>query len=247
MTEPQFDTEALFCEDYLYFFATEEQARGDRSASEAGVAHRLLDLSPDSAVLDLACGHGRLANRLAERGCEVTGLDITPLFLDHARRDADRRGVSVDYVCGDMRRLPWSERFDAVLNWATAFGYFDDAGNKLVLSQVHRALRPGGRFALDVENYTTALRRKDPTVVERYSNLLVDHSRHDPLSGRTFVDRTLVRDGRVRHVPYSVRLFTFPEIKEWLLEVGFRDVTGHGDTGRPLTADDERMIVLAHR
>lgn len=34
------------------------------------------------AVLDLACGHGRIANRLAARGAEVAGLDVTPRFLE---------------------------------------------------------------------------------------------------------------------------------------------------------------------
>jgi SAM-dependent methyltransferase len=77
-------------------------------------------------VLDLACGHGRIANRLAARGARVTGLDATPLFLDLARRDANARGVDVDYLEGDMRTLPWTGRFDRVVNWFTAFGYFDD-------------------------------------------------------------------------------------------------------------------------
>ena len=63
-------------------------------------------------VLDLACGHGRIANRLAERGARVTGLDRTPLFLEVARRDAADRRVEVEYVEGDMRELPWEERFD---------------------------------------------------------------------------------------------------------------------------------------
>jgi ubiquinone/menaquinone biosynthesis C-methylase UbiE len=64
----------------------------------------LLKLEPDIAVLDLAWGQGRIANRLAERGARVTGLDATALFLDRARHDAAPRG-DVDYVEGDMRLL----------------------------------------------------------------------------------------------------------------------------------------------
>ncbi|MFD2416916.1 methyltransferase domain-containing protein [Amycolatopsis pigmentata] len=47
-------------------------------------------------VLDLACGHGDLANRLAARGCRVTGLDSSEIFLDRARADAAAVDVSVD-------------------------------------------------------------------------------------------------------------------------------------------------------
>jgi SAM-dependent methyltransferase len=102
------------------------------------------------AVLDLACGHGRIANRLVARGAEVTGLDVTPRFLELAREDAAARGVEVEYVQRDMRSLPWTERFDRVVNWFTAFGYFDD-GNRKVLAEVARALRPGGRLAIELD------------------------------------------------------------------------------------------------
>ena len=78
-------------------------------------------------VLDLACGHGDLANRLAAHGCRVTGLDSSAVFLARARADAAASGVSVNYVAGDMGQIPWTGRFDRVLNWSTAFGYFDDA------------------------------------------------------------------------------------------------------------------------
>ena len=117
MTQPQFDAEGLFTDDYLYFFADHLEERSD---AEADLIWRLLGLEPGMEVLDLACGHGRIANRLAGRGCRVTGLDSTELFLDHARRDAAERNVTVEYVHGDMRELPWRDRFDAIFNWFTA-------------------------------------------------------------------------------------------------------------------------------
>jgi 2-polyprenyl-3-methyl-5-hydroxy-6-metoxy-1,4-benzoquinol methylase len=99
----------------------------------------LLGLADGAEVLDLACGHGRIANRLAGMGARVTGLDATPLFLDLGRADARRRGVTVDYVHGDMRAIPWTDRFEAVVSWFTAYGYFDDAQNRTVLAQVYQA------------------------------------------------------------------------------------------------------------
>src|SRR5262249_46965778 len=78
----------------------------------AELAWRLAELRPGMSVLDLACGHGELANRLAARGCQVTGLDYSAVFLDRARADAAAAGVSADYMAGDMRQLPWTGRFD---------------------------------------------------------------------------------------------------------------------------------------
>jgi SAM-dependent methyltransferase len=132
-----FDAAPMYDEDYLYFFAASHDRSefavhgpvvpGTDSPGEATaeLAWRLLDLQPGMSVLDLACGHGDLANRLAARGCRVTGLDSSAVFLDRARADAAAAGVSVGYVAGDMRQIPWTRRFDRVVNWSTAFGYFD--------------------------------------------------------------------------------------------------------------------------
>jgi SAM-dependent methyltransferase len=244
MTEPAFDVEGVFDEDYLYFYADRLEARGD----EAGLIWRLLELEPGMEVLDLACGHGRIANVLAAHGCRVTGLDATPLFLDLARRDAAARGVTVAYVEGDMRALPWTERFDRVINWFTAFGYFDDAGNRLVLSEVARALKPGGRFAIELQNRDGIIRQFQPASVdERDGDLLIDRRWFEPLTGRVVSERTVVRGGQVRRVPYFVRMFTFTELRDWLLGAGFASVEGYGEDGGTLTLESRRMIVVARR
>jgi SAM-dependent methyltransferase len=77
--------------------------------------------------------------------------------LDRARADAAAARVSVEYVAGDMRQIPWTGRFDRVVNWSTAFGYFDDTTNRAVLDGIVRVLRPGGRLAMDLDNLTAFL------------------------------------------------------------------------------------------
>jgi SAM-dependent methyltransferase len=240
-----FDTEGLFDDDYLYFYATRDPG-GELSDAETDLIWHLLDLEAGMAVLDLACGHGRIANRLAARGAEVAGLDVTPRFLELAREDAAARGVEVEYVQGDMRELPWTERFDRVVNWFTAFGYFDDTGNRRVLAEVARALRPGGRVAIELNNYPAIMRTYLPsTVVERDGNLMIDRHRFDPLTGRNLVERTIIRDSLVRRTHFEVRMFTYPELRDWLLEAGFAAVAGYGEDGQPLTTQHRRLIAIA--
>src|SRR5215475_2159297 len=147
----EFPREDAFDADYLYFY--EELLTPERTATEVEVVWKLLELEPGLELLDLACGHGRIANPLAERGLRVTGLDATPLFLDLAREDAAQRGVEVEYVEGDMRSIPWVDRFDRVLCWFTSFGYFPDEENRQVLAGVRGALRAGGVFAVEVIHF----------------------------------------------------------------------------------------------
>lgn len=242
---PGFDAEGLFDEDYLHFYA--DRLSGERSDAETDLLWRLLELAPGQEVLDLACGHGRLANRLAARGARVTGLDSSAVFLDRARAEAG--ALAVDYHLGDMRELPeWTGRFDAVVNWFTAFGYFDDMDNRRVLTEIARVLKPGGRLAMELNNYPAVMRSYLPVVAgEKDGDLVVDRHRFDPLTGRNLVVRTMIRAGQVRTVTFFVRMFTFPELRDWLLAAGFTEVAGFGEDGEPLTAEHRRLVVVARR
>lgn len=247
MPTPDFDTEAIFDKDYLYFYRPVLDDE-ERNTPEVDLIWRLLRLQPGAQALDLGCGHGRISNRLAEHGCHTTGLDVTPLFLDHARHDATARGVSADYVHGDMRHLPWTDHFEAALSWFAAYGYFDDTDNRRVLTQVAKALKPGGRFLLELNNYLGIVRRYQHSIVaERDGDFIIDRHDLDPLTSRNRVERIIIRDGAIRRAHYFVRMFTFSEIRDWLLEAGFTTVDGYDEHGHPLSLDSNRMLVLAQR
>ena len=244
--EPRFDFEDVFDEDYLYFYA--DVLDDERSEQDVEIVWRLLELEPGLELLDLACGHGRIANRLAARGARVTGLDASPLFLDLARRDAADRGVEVEYVQGDMRSLPWTERFDRILIWFTSFGYFADDDNRRVLAEAHRALGPGGLLAVENNHLPGLMRVALPVrLADRDGNLMIDRGGYDPLTGRMPTERIVIRDGRVRRFEFSVRLFTFTELRGWLAEAGFDRIEGYGMEGEPLTTESRRMITVARK
>lgn len=241
-----FDRAGIFNDDYLYFYAerlseaaTREEV--DRLCSVSG-------LQPGERVLDLACGHGRIANRLAALGAQVTGLDATSEFLRLARAEASRLGVTVDYVEGDMRRLPWEAAFDLVVSWFTSFGYFGDEDNRRVLAEAHKVLRPGGRVVIDLNDRDALMRRYLPcVVVDRDGDLMIDQHAFHPLTGRSNVTRTVIRDGQVRTSRFFTRLFGFTELRDWLEAAGFTDVNGYGIDGNPLTAHSPRMTITAIR
>lgn len=246
MSEPPFDYDEVFDEDYLLFFAPLLE---ERVEEETELIWRLLGLDTGSRVLDLACGHGRIANRLARRGAQVTGLDRSRLFLDWARESAASAGVEVDYVLGDMRKLPWPEEsFDAIVNWFSAFGYFNDEENRAVLAEACRVLRPGGRLAIEGNNLAELLPRWHPAqVIERDGAMVIDQPHFDPVTGRVTTLRTIIRGASQRRFRFSLRMLMAAELADWLHAAGFAAAEFVDGAGDPLRADGRRMIALARR
>lgn len=240
-----FDFDQVFGDDYLHF--SEDMLTDERSDVEVDLIVPLLELQPGMRVLDVPCGHGRIANRLAQLHFEVVGVDSSASFLDLARRAAR----PVDYRLADMRELTPDGPFDAVINWFTSFGYFDDATSRGMKASWRRVLRPGGKLVIDHQNRQRLLGVIAATggqmlaMRERGDDLLIDRTTFDVASGRTNTERISVRDGQVRRYWFSVRTFAFTELRDWLLDAGFAEVAGYGLEGEPLTLGSRRMIVVA--
>ncbi len=66
-------------------------------------------------LLDLACGTGRMALRMAAQGYQVTGVDIVPEMIAQARQKATERAVSIEWVVADARTFHLQKQFPFVL------------------------------------------------------------------------------------------------------------------------------------
>src|SRR5262249_62338868 len=66
--------------------------------------------------------------------------------------EAQRRGLTINFVHGDMRDMTFENQFEGAYCVFSTFGFFDDEMNKKVAAHMARALKPGGRLVLDVLN-----------------------------------------------------------------------------------------------
>ena len=105
-------------------------------------------IEPSTRVLDLGCGIGGPARYLAANfACKVTGVDLSPGFIDAANYLTARCGLAdrVMFLVGDASHLPFEDAaFDAVFLQHVAMNIKDRAA---LYSEVRRILAPGGRFA----------------------------------------------------------------------------------------------------
>lgn len=236
--------EPFFNQDYLYF--TGDSFTPEVNEREANLIRELLGLRGGMRVLDLGCGCGRIARPLARMGCQITGLDSSEPYLAIARAEARAMDLAGDYILGDMRAIPWENAFDRVVLWFNTFGYFGDHENRGVLEGVRRALKPGGQVLIDLVNRDALLRHLPrDSVVEREGNLQIDRHSFDPLSGCLMMERIVLRDRQMRRASLVARLFTFPELRDWLSACAFRSVAGYGSDRQQFSLRSDRLLVVA--
>ncbi len=242
---------SFFNSDFPELYAF--RLRAKHTKKQIRFVRKALDLQPGETVLDLCCGQGRHAVALAKKGVNVIGLDLNGDYLATAQNAASAAGVEIETVEADMREIPFSNRFDAVINMFTSFGYLESDDEDLrVLAAIRQALKPAGRLLLDLANQEWSLRGSGSSQSHQNSDGSVVHWHTDLEleTGRNRVSFSVEGpDGEVRDLgSHIIRQYTLAELVGMLREVGLEFVSVSGDyDGGPFSATAERMVVVARR
>jgi SAM-dependent methyltransferase len=110
----------------------------------------VLPLTAGNAVLDLGCGPGLYAERLARRGLRVTGIDYSRRSVEYARQVAADHDLPVEYRYQNYLTLDEEPQYDAALLIYGDLCALSPEKRDTLLDRVHRALKPGGQFVFDV-------------------------------------------------------------------------------------------------
>lgn len=103
------------------------------------------DVKSGAALLDVACGTGVVAVTAARKGARVKGLDLSPVLLEEARRNAAIIEAKIEFTEGDAEALPYKDgEFDTVLS---QFGHMFAPRPEVAVREMLRVLKPGGRIA----------------------------------------------------------------------------------------------------
>jgi cyclopropane fatty-acyl-phospholipid synthase-like methyltransferase len=219
-----------------------------QSNSQARYLIEKLRLKPGQRFLDCPCGIGRIALPLAKRGIKVTGVDITPSYLDELSAVARRRSLKLDLLCDDMRRIKFRNRFDAAANLQTSIGYFaKDADDKLILRRMFDALKPGGRFMLQTVNRDWILAHWQGNDWAEFGDMtLLQRRRFDHRTSKMHALWRFINHGEARSYDITLRLYSYHELARMLEAVGFVNVEGFGSMkDEPINRDTRDMWVVS--
>lgn len=192
------------------------------------------DAAAGDDVLELACGTGALAERLAASGGYV-GVDASDAMLAVARRNVEEAVPEWDaagsFVRADARRIAFDRRFDAVAMLGRTASHFDREDLSTV-ADVARGHLDGGAFVVDAhdrakleDGHTSEDVYESPrwSVVYRGYSTVTGGGRCDHEYGFDVTDR---ETGRTRTFEgrYGMRFWGAAELREILSEAGFDDV-----------------------
>lgn len=103
-----------------------------------------------SRLLDLGCGPGLYAERLARAGYRVTGVDFSRRSIAHARNAAEQQGLAIDYHYENYLTLDLGQQFDVAIMIYCDYGALSAVDRRTLLDRARAHLRPGGLLVLDV-------------------------------------------------------------------------------------------------
>lgn len=225
---------------------------GEFIARSAGWIASQLPVGDYPRMVDLGCGPGLYASLFSKEGYRVTGIDLSPRSLRWAREQAEKEGLSIDYIEGSYLQgeLP---PCDAALLIYCDYGALSPVDRRVLLKKVYGALRPGGVLLLDV---FTPLRHVGKEESHSFEYLSAGgfwspqphlwlHSFFPYGDGVVLRRTVVVTESGLRRYHIWDQDFTPESFTAELTDGGFSSVTLFGDAaGAPLSSDSPTLCAL---
>jgi len=218
----------------------------DRDYAEAQVfmdnITQYLNLPDDAKILDLACGKGRHSIYLNELGYDVTGADLSENSIAEASKHSNEK---LHFEVHDMR-IPFEQKFDAVFNLFTSFGYFEnDADNLMTLKAIQESLSEYGFAVIDFMNVQHVIENLVPEEVKTVDGI-------DFHIKRNFTDNHIIKEinfedkGEKFHFTEKVQALTLQDFEEMMEEAGIflLDTFGDYKLKKFFKTESERLIMV---
>src|SRR4029078_2906514 len=243
LADGQPDWEALF---QIYEFAQYRAFADQLTRDEVDFIAMALDLREDGHVLGVACGGGRHALELAQRGYSTEGVDSSATLVAYATRCAYEAATRARFVQGDMRELAYQQQFDAALVMNSSLGFFDDATNRATLGRVALALVDGGKLLLQclnpyqIERYLQGFRSGWHQIAGGY---MLREARFEPRAATLHIEYRFVHPAPgvdARQPCDRIRLYGYPELAAMLDAAQMRPIAVFGDAVTPAVPFDEQ-------
>jgi ubiquinone/menaquinone biosynthesis C-methylase UbiE len=206
-----------------------------------------IDVSKVKNVLDMAAGSGRHAIIFAEKGFNVTAVDLSENLISVGKKNAESENVKIEFVHSDIRHFDPNIKYHLILNLFTSIGYFEkDEENYFILNKAYNLLENNGYFVLDYFNKRFVENNLVPSTVDEFDGSVITQNRF--IEGKRIIKEiTIDNKGKINKYFESVRMFSKDELINMLQKLGFRIIKTFGDfMGNSFELESSpRIIIIA--
>lgn len=203
-----------------------------------------LNLKKGDTILDLACGRGRHSKYLSRNGFDVTGVDLSEESIAYAKQfENPQLHFEVHDMC-----LPYPQKFDAVFNLFTSYGYFEnDVDNLRTIQAIKDELKPNGFGVIDFLNVKLAIKNLVPTETKLVGNI-VFHIEKYVKDNFIFKDIRFSDGGEDFFFTERVKALTLDDFKSFFTEADVKLKAVFGDYHLKTFDENtsERLILIFH-
>lgn len=201
-----------------------------------------LNLPEKAKVLDLACGKGRHSIYLNQLGFDVIGADLSENSIAIASKNSND---TLHFKVHDMRE-PFEEKFDAIFNLFTSFGYFEnDEDNLKTLKAMKESLTEHGFGVIDFMNVNQVIANLVPEETKTIDGIDF-HIKRYYIDDHIFKEIDFEDQGKKYHFVEKVRALTLPDFEALMTEAGIYllEVFGDYKLKKFHKTDSERLILF---
>jgi len=206
-----------------------------------------IEVSKVKNVLDMAAGSGRHAVIFAEKGFNVTAVDLSENLISVGKKNAESENVKIEFVHSDIRHFDPNIKYHLILNLFTSIGYFEkDEENYFILNKAYNLLENNGYFVLDYFNKSFVENNLVPSTVDEFDGSVITQNRF--IEGERIIKEiTIDNKGKINKYFESVRMFSKDELINMLQKLGFRIIKTFGDfMGNSFELESSpRIIIIA--
>ena len=201
-----------------------------------------LNLPENAKILDLACGSGRHSIYLNQLGYDVTGADLSENSIAVASKHSND---TLHFVVHDMRE-PFDEKFDAIFNLFTSFGYFEDDNDNLkTLKAICASLDEYGFGVIDFMNVDHVIQNLVPEEVKTVEGIDF-HIKRYVADGHIFKEIDFEDKGEKYHFTERVQALKLEVFEAMMEEAGIYllDIFGDYKLKKFYRNESERLIMV---
>lgn len=213
------------------------------------------NLGPGSRIADFGCGPGLYSLPLAQRGADVTGIDVSRRSIAYARQQAADHGLAIDYVRQNYLDYASDKRFDLIILIYCDFCALSPAQRQQLLQRFHRQLSDEGVVMLDVFTLSALAKRHEHMRVERQlmggfwseQDYFGFHKAITYPQQKVFLDHYYIVEAQRQWQVYNwLQYFSREALEREFADNGLQIRQWYGDVaGAPYDAHSDVMAVMA--